>query len=50
LDDLEEMEVLEFDLTEDVLAGKHADNRTIVALASIKTDLISLGIGKGGDQ
>jgi hypothetical protein len=43
-------EVLEFDLNEDVLAGKHADNRTVVALASIKADLMSLGIGKGGDQ
>jgi hypothetical protein len=43
-------EVLEFDLNEDVLSGKHADNRTIVALASIKADLMSLGIGKGGDQ
>jgi hypothetical protein len=43
-------EVLEFDLNEDALAGKRADNRTIVALASIKADLMSLGIGKGGDQ
>jgi hypothetical protein len=43
-------EVLEFDLNEDVFAGKHADNRTVVALASIKADLMSLGIGKGGDQ
>jgi hypothetical protein len=43
-------EVLEFDLNEDVLAGKHADNRTVVALASIKADLMSLGIGNGGDQ
>jgi hypothetical protein len=43
-------EVLEFDLNEDALAGKAADNRTIMALGCIKADLISLGIGNGGDQ
>jgi hypothetical protein len=43
-------EVLEFDLNEDFLAGKAFDHRTVEALASIKADLMSLGIGNGGDQ
>jgi hypothetical protein len=42
-------EVLEFYLDDDVIAGKHADNRTVVALASIKADLMRLGVGNGGD-
>jgi hypothetical protein len=46
----EKWEVLEFDLNKDALAGKAADNRTVVALACIKADLMRLGIGNGGDQ
>lgn len=41
-------EVLEFYLDEDVIAGRHADNRTVVALACVKADLMRLGIGKEG--
>jgi hypothetical protein len=45
----EKWEVLEFNLAEDVIAGRHADNRTVVALACIKADLMRLGIGNGGE-
>jgi hypothetical protein len=38
-------EVLEFDLTEDVLAGKAADNRTIAALGCLKADILRFGFG-----
>jgi hypothetical protein len=39
-------EVLEFYLDDDILAGRHADSRTLISLACIKADLIRLGIGK----
>jgi hypothetical protein len=41
-------EVLELYLDEDVVDGVHVDNRTVMALACIKADLMRLGIG-GGD-
>ncbi len=38
-------EVLEFYLDDDVVASKHVDNRTVMALGCIKADLMRLGIG-----
>jgi hypothetical protein len=40
-------QVLEFCLNQDVMDGKHIDNRTVVALASIKADLVRFGIAEG---
>ena len=37
---------MEFYLDDDILAGRHADSRTLISLACIKADLIRLGIGK----
>jgi hypothetical protein len=39
-----------FYLDQDVLAGKAADNRTVMALGCIKADPMRLGIGDGSDQ
>jgi hypothetical protein len=39
-------EVLDLYLDADIVGGAHVDNRTVVALACIKADLMRLGIGK----
>ena len=46
----EKWEVLDFYLDNDAVAGKATDNRTVVALACIKADIMRLGIGSKGDE
>ena len=46
----EKWEVLDFYLDKDALTGKCLDNRTVVALACIKADIMRLGIGSKGDE
>jgi hypothetical protein len=38
-------EVLEFCINQDTMDGKHIDNRSVVALATIKADLMRFGVG-----